>query len=186
MSLAAWTGFASPAAGLTCAKPPNGAELAIRSGWPEAAPFEHVVIATIRAIQPENGDAGTWGEVLTVDVDAVLRGDLPLSSIEIFNPPLGLSGWLGFRPGAQYLIAVNPPSEGTGGRPATSLCAPNELITSPDRFAELLSFAAEPRLSNTAVPRGTPLIGWGIAMLLVALALRVIAGRSMKSDGHIH
>jgi hypothetical protein len=186
VSLTGWPGSTSSAAGLTCATPANGAELAIRTGWPEAKPLEHVVIATIREIQPENGDAGTWGEVLTVDVDAVLRGDLPLSTLEIFNAPLGASGWVGFRPGAQYLIAAGPASEGTGGRPATSLCAPNEEITSPDRFAELVSFATEPRLSNTALPSRSALTGWGIALLLVAFTLGVVTRRSMKTDGLIH
>ena len=181
ISATAWPDSTSPAAGLTCATPANGAELAIRTGWPEAEPFEFVVIATIREIQPENRDAGTWGEVLTIDVEAVLRGDLPLTTLEIFNPPLGASGWVGFRTGAQYLIAAGPPSEGTGGRPVTSLCAPNEEITSPDRFAELVSFATEPRLSNTAMPSRSALIGWGIALLLAALALGVVTRRSMKT-----
>lgn len=179
-------GVTGHVAGLTCATPVDGAELAITSGWPDAAPFEFVVIGTIRDIQAERGDAATWGEVLSLDVDAVLRGDLPLSALEIFNPPLGSAGWLGFRPGAQYLIAANPSSEGTGGRVSTFLCAPNEEISSPERFAELVSFAAEPRLPDTAMPSTSSAAGWGYALVLLDITLGAIGRRRMQADGCSH
>lgn len=176
----------SPAAGLTCATPPDGAELAIRSGWPEAAPFEFVVIATIRDITPANGDASTWGEVLEIHVEAVLRGDLPMSTSAIFNPPLGASGWPGFRAGAQFLIAANPNFDGTDGQLSTSLCAPNEEITSAERFDELVSFSAEPRLSDTALPTNSALPWWGVALLLLSLTIGVHVRRNRRSDDSVH
>lgn len=176
----------SHAAGLTCATPPDGAELAIRSGWPEVAPFEFVVIATIRDITPANGDASTWGEVLGIHVEAVLRGDLPMSTSAIFNPPLGASGWLGFRPGAQFLIAAHPNFDGTDGQLSTFLCAPNEEITSPERFNELVSFSAEPRLSDTAVPPNSALPRWGVTLLLLGTALGIAVRRNRRSHGSVH
>ena len=186
LAVAISVGVTGHAAGLSCASAPDAAELAITSGWPEASPVEFVVIGTIRDIRPQNGDSATWGEVLTIDVDAVLRGDLPSSALEIFNPPLGSAGWLGFRPGAQYLIAANPSSEGTGGRVSTFLCAPNEEITSTDRFAELVSFAAKPRLPNTAIQPTSTTVGLGYALILMGITLGMIGRRRMRADDRFH
>jgi hypothetical protein len=123
--------------------------------------------------------------VLGIHVDAVLRGDLPMSTSAIFNPPLGASGWIGFRPGAQFLIAANPNYDGTDGQLSTFLCAPNEEITSPDRFAELVSLSAEPRLSDTALPTSSPLPWWGLALLLLGVTLGVAARSNRRFDGSI-
>lgn len=186
VGLSAWTVQADSALGLSCATPPNGAELAITSGWPEAAPLDYVVIATIRDIQPVNGDSGTWGEVLVVRVDAVLRGDLSLSTTEIFNPPLGSPGWPWFTAGGQFLIGAHASSEGTGGRISTNLCAPNEEIASPDRFHELVALSAEPRLSNTAMPRPGSFPTWGLGLVVLGCAITIAARRSMGGRDNVH
>jgi len=145
--LTAW-----PAASLSCAPTEGYQDDAIQSGWPPDAPFEYVFIATIGEIQPVQGDSGTWGEILHLRVDAVLRGDLPLTTSEIYNPPLGSSGWLRFRAGLQYLIAARPPAEGTHGMAYTFLCSPNEEITSVDQFNTLVSYSDHPVLADTAIP----------------------------------
>jgi hypothetical protein len=187
VGLTAWAAMPEPTAALTCATAPNGAELAIRSGWPEAAPLDHVLIATILEIQPVNGDAGTWGEVLTVNIDAMLRGDLPPSTVEIFNPPLGSPGWPWFTPGGQFLIAAHANGgEASGGRISTNLCAPNEEITSADRFQELVALSAEPRLADTAMRPVSPLPFAGVGLVLLGLTLATVRRRSMRSNDRVH
>ena len=160
-----------PAAGLTCGPTKGYQDEAIQSGWPPDAPHEHVVIATIGDIRPIQGDSASWGEILHVRLDAVLRGDLPLDTSQIFNPPLGSSGWIPFRAGRQYLIAAHPPSEGTYGAVQTFLCSPNEEVTSVDQFNMLVSYADDPVLADTAMPHerhDLSLMGW---FLVVASGL---------------
>jgi hypothetical protein len=163
----------TPVVGLSCGPRHGFEDEMIRDGWPEAAPYDYVVIATIDDIQPERGDSGTWGEVLRVRIDAVLRGDVPLATTEIFNPPLGSSGWLGFEVGHRYLIGARPPAEGTGGRIYTFLCAARA------RFDELVSYSAHPVLSDTALepPGRVAELGW----LLVGAALSLAAWRQISS-----
>ena len=88
---------ASPAFALTCEPSEGHAEEAIRSGWPPDAPHEYVFIATIGRISPVKGDSDTWGDIVEIRVDAVLRGDLPFATTELYNPPLDYSGWGRFR-----------------------------------------------------------------------------------------
>jgi LPXTG-motif cell wall-anchored protein len=178
-------GAVSHAEALTCAShPDDAAELVIGSGYPERGPYEHVVIATVLNIEPVNGDAGSFGQVLTVELDAVLRGDLPLSTPEIFNPSLGLAGWPWFNIGRQYLIPAHPNFDGDDGRVSTFLCAPIEEISSPDRFRELVSFSPNPVLPNTSVTPPSPLPAAGLVLLLIAAA--VAARRRIGTDDHLH
>lgn len=178
MSLAS----ALPTAGLSCAPSEGFEDEMIRDGWPEAAPYQYVVIATIDDIQPERGDSATWGEVLRVQINAVLRGDLALTTTEIFNPPLGSAGWLGFEVGHQYLIGAHPPQEGSGGRISTFLCAANEEVTSQARFDELVSYSGAPVLSDTALepPRRGMELGW----LLLGASACLAAGMRERRTRH--
>ncbi len=141
-------------AALSCGTLPGDEEIAITSGWPQAAPMEHVFIATVLSIRADRGDANTWGEWLTVRIDAVLRGDLPVATTEVFNPSLGSGGWIGFSVGSQFLIAAysKVTFEGSDRPISTWQCAPNEKITSVQRFNELVALSADPRISNTAMP----------------------------------
>ena len=166
-------------AGLSCGPTEGFADEMVRDGWPQAAPYEHVVIATVLEVRPERDDSATWGEVLHVRLDAVLRGNLPLTTTEIFNPPLGGSGWIGFRAGGQYLIGAHDPDEASGGRVPTFLCAANEEITSEARFTEFVSYAAAPRLPDTAASRnsGAEPVGW----LLLAAAM-LLGGRQVRAQ----
>jgi len=178
------------AAGLSCGTLPGDEEIAITSGWPQAAPMEHVFIATVLGIRAERGDANTWGEWLTVRMDAVLRGNLPLATIEVFNPSLGSGGWIGFSVGSQFLIAAYPNVTVDGSdRPiSTWQCAPNEKIASVERFNELVAFSADPRISNTAMPPPDPPISLpqvaGLALVVTGLVLA--ARRRMGGDGSVH
>lgn len=171
--------IASSTTGLTCGRTPDDLEVAITSGWPQASPADHVVIATITDILPERGDAFTWGERLTVQIDAVLRGDLPLMTLEIFNPPLGAAGWPDFRVGGQFLIVAHPDTS-NGGRLSTWLCPPNEEISSIERFNHLVAMAASPRISNTAMPPPpAPIVlfqATGLVLIGLAVSL-VVRGR---------
>jgi hypothetical protein len=171
----------APAEALTCAITEGAAEALIRDGWPPAAPYEYALIVTVIEITPERGDSGSYGEVLRVRTDAVLRGDAPLSTVEIFNPPLGIAGWPDFAPGHQYFIGANPPSESTGGRIQTFLCAPNEEITTRARFAELLSYSAHPMLPSTAV--SPPSRGEWLGVILVLASLIGVGWRARRSIG---
>jgi hypothetical protein len=177
-AVASLLGHVSNGDALTCAPhPDNVAELVIRSGYPEDAPHEDVVIATIEDIRPEGGDAFTFGETLIVRIDAVLRGGLPLTTREIYNPPLGVSGWPGFTQGGQFLIAAGPAVwEGIGDVVSTSLCAPNEQITSRDRFDQLVFMSTNPILPATSLPAPTSsfaAVGVGLGLVLVGIALAV-------------
>jgi hypothetical protein len=163
---------------------PGDEEIAITSGFPQAAPMEHVFIATVLDIRSERGDADTWGEWLTVRMDAVLRGDLPLTTSEVFNPPLGSGGWIGFTVGSQFLIAAHPSFDEDDGWISTWQCAPNEEITSVERFAALVALSANPLIADTGMPPPDPPISplqiAGLA--LVAAAVVVATRRRMGSD----
>jgi hypothetical protein len=176
-------------AALTCATMPGDEAIAITSGWPQAAPMEHVFIATVLGIRPERGDANTWGEWLTLRMDAVLRGDLPLATIDVFNPPLGSGGWIGFSVGSQFLIAASPQvtADGSDRLISTWQCAPNEKITSVERFDELVALSADPRISNTAMPPPDPPITLPqvAGLALVATAVVLAARRRMGGDGSV-
>ena len=177
-------------AALSCGTLPGDEEIAITSGWPQDAPMEHVFIATVLGIRADRGDANTWGEWLTVRIDAVLRGDLPLATTEVFNPSLGSGGWIGFSVGSQFLTAASPQATADGGdRPiSTWQCAPNEEITSVERFNELVALSADPRISNTAMPPPDPPIKLpqvaGLALVAAAVVLAV--RRRMGDDGSVH
>ena len=177
-------------AALSCGTMPGDEEIAIISGWPQDAPMEHVFIATVLGIRAERGDAQTWGEWLTVRMDAVLRGDLPLATTEVFNPSLGSGGWIGFSVGSQFLIAASPQATAGGSdRPiSTWQCAPNEKITSVERFNELVALSAAPRISNTAMPPPGPPIGLlqAAGLALVATSVVLTARRRMGGDGSVH
>ena len=177
-------------AALSCATMPGDEEIAITSGWPQDAPMEHVFIATVLGIRAERGDANTWGEWLTVRVDAVLRGDLPLATTEVFNPSLGSGGWIGFSVGSQFLIAASPQATVDGSdRPiSTWQCAPNEEITSVERFNELVALSVDPRISNTAMPPPNPPTNLPqvAGLALVATAVVLAARRRMGDDGSVH
>lgn len=165
-----------PAVALTCGgHPDDAAVVLITSGYPPAAPFEHAVIATVQEIRPVQGDAFTWGAILVVRIDASLRGGLPLDTREIYNPPLGLSGWTEFVEGGQFLVAASPAeADGVGPVIATFLCAPNERISSPARFWELVGHAANPMLPATNLPpptSTTTTFAAGLALLGLAVAL---------------
>ena len=176
-----------PTLGISCARLPDDLQVAITSGWPPAAPADHVVIATITDLRAERGDASTWGEHLTVRIDAVLRGNLPLATIEIFNPPLGTSGWPDFRIGGQFLIVAHPDAS-NGGRISTWLCPPNEEITSVERFNQLVALSLDPRISDTAMSPPEPPFGWQqpAGLVLISLAVVFIARRSMSVHDGLH
>lgn len=173
------------AAGLSCARLPGDLEEAIRSGWPAGAPSDYALIGTITGLTEERGDANTWGETLTVRVDAVLRGELPLSEIQIYNPPTGAAGWVGFAAGRQYFIVA---SDAEDGRISTWACPPNEEVTSTDRFAELVAISLAPRVSNTAMtaPEAptAPLALTGV--VLISLAMLAAVRRSMQGHDRFH
>lgn len=176
---------ASPAAALTCEPSEGHAREAIRSGWPPDAPHEFVFIATIGQISPIKGDSHTWGDIVEIRVDAVLRGDLPLATTELYNPPLGSSGWGPFRSGGQYLIAANPSRQDTPGHVYTFMCSPNEEITTDDRFQELIAYSDTPVLADTALPvRGfdpaTP--GW-LLLAAAVLGVAALSGRRVGQTG---
>jgi|SRR5687768_3285201 len=178
------------AAALSCGTLPGDEEIAITSGWPQDAPMEHVFIATVLGIRAERGDANTWGEWLTVRMDAVLRGDLPTATTDVFNPSLGSGGWIGFSVGSQFLIAASRQVTADGSdRPiSTWQCAPNEKITSVERFNELVALSADPRISNTAMPPPAPPINLPqvAGLALVATAVVLAARRRMGGDGSVH
>ena len=177
-------------AALSCGTLPGDEEIAITSGWPQDAPMEHVFIATVLGIRADRGDASTWGEWLTVRMDAVLRGDLPLATTEVFNPSLGSGGWIGFSVGSQFLIAAYSKSTVDGSeRPiSTWQCAPNEKITSLERFNELVALSADPLISNTAMPPPDPPTNLPqvAGLALVATAVVLAARRRMGGDGSVH
>lgn len=177
-------------AALSCGTLPGDEEIAITSGWPQDAPMEHVFIATVVGIRADRGDAQTWGEWLTVRMDAVLRGDLPLATTEVFNPSLGSGGWIGFSVGRQFLIAAytNVTIEGSDRPISTWQCAPNEEIRTVERFNELVALSADPRISNTAMPPpGPPADLLQVAGLaLVATSVVLAARRRMGGDGSVH
>lgn len=179
-------GSVQRAAALTCGIERDAAEQAIVAGWPEADPYEYVFIATVLHVVPEQGGAGSSGEVLTIRIDAVLRGDLPLTTDRVFNPPLGSSGWLGFERGHEYLIAARPNWNDDDGRVSTFLCTPNEEITSRERFAELVALAADPRLPDTALERGSVVRGIGMTVLAGAAVLAIAQLRTMRRRGLLH
>ena len=169
---------ASPAAALTCEPSEGHAREAIRSGWPPDAPHEFVFIATIGQISPVKGDSHTWGDIVEIRVDAVLRGELPLATTELYNPPLDASGWGPFRSGGQYLIAANPSAEDTPGHVYTFMCAPNEEITTARRFHELIAYSDSPTLADTALPvRGFDPSGpgWFLAADAVVVGIVTLA-----------
>lgn len=175
---------ASSAVALTCEPSEGHAREAIRSGWPPDAPHEFVFIATIGQTRPIKGDSHTWGDIVEIHVDAVLRGDLPLATTELYNPPLDASGWGPFRGGGQYLIAANPSAEDTPGDVHTFMCSPNEEITTTDRFQELIAHSDAPVLADTALPvRGFDpsvsgsLLAAAVVMMIVTL-IRSRVGRT--------
>lgn len=164
-----------PAAALTCgitaSMPTNSAELAIAGGWPDD-PYDLVVIGTLLGVDAEQGDAATSGETLTVQLDAVLVGSTPGRTVEIFNPPLGSAGWIGFEVDGQYLIAAyKDPEHGL----STFLCTPNQRIETRERFDQLVSFAEDPLIPDTAAALAAPEIAaspatsLGILLTLVTL-----------------
>lgn len=171
----------SPAGAVVCDPPPGQAAEAIQTGWPPDAPHEFVFVATIREITPVQGDSHAWGEIVELRVDAVLRGDLPLAIIDLYNPPLGASGWGPFRTGGQYLIAANPSPRGMPGYVMTTLCSPNEEVTTEARLQELLAYSAAPVLADTAVSGPeleTAILGWTFLGGSVALAITTVGRRA--------
>lgn len=163
----------SPASGLSCgvtaSMPPNSAELAIAGGWPEGAPYAAVLIGTVLAIDPEQGDAAIFGDTLTIRVDALLVGELPLPTVTVFNPPTGGPGWLGFEAGRTYLIAAFVDKD---HGLSTGLCTPNQRVDSRKRFDYLVSIATNPVVPDTSTTSqrgvGPRLPALGLALLLLA------------------
>jgi len=164
--------------GITASMPTNSAELAIAGGWPDD-PYYVVLIGIVLGIDPEQGDAGTFGETLTVQVEGVLVGTTRGRTVEIFNPPLGGSGWIGFEVDGQYLIAAYEDEE---HGLLTFLCTPNQPVESRERFDQLVSLAEAPLVPDTSMVQAAPAIqGWpavvlgvlvGFIALLRALVLR--------------
>ncbi len=164
----------APSTGLVCEPADGHIAEAIQSGWPPDAPHEFVFIATVREVP---GDSRTWGHIVEIHVDAVLRGDLPLTTTQLYNPPLDASGWGPFRSGAQYLISANSSDHDMPGQVFTTRCSPNEEIRTADRFHELIEYAETPLLADTAMPvnRFDPAtLGW---LLLGAAAVLGVAER---------
>ena len=163
------------AASVVCEPAEGHTQEAIQTGWPPDAPYEYVLVATIQHVRPLRGDPDTWGQMLEIRVEAVLRGDLPLSTSKLYNPPLGVYGWQPFRVGRQYLIAAGPSANGTPGEIFTSRCAPNEEITTRERFDELVGYSERPILADTALPTensGTTLTGWLLVGVAAGIAFR--------------
>jgi hypothetical protein len=159
------------AIGLTCANTPNGAELAIAGGWPQDAPYDYVLIGVVSVRDPIRGDAATWGEHLTVDVQAVLLGDGISSVAKILNPPTGSAGWTPFREGRRFLIAGYVTDDGL----TTFLCTPNERITSQARAEELIALARQPTAPDTASRAEADVspVVTGIGFVVLAAAIAV-------------
>lgn len=174
---------------LTCGThPPDAAAQVITVGYPRDAPYRDVFIATIERILPDRGDAMTFGATLIIRVDAVLRGDLALSTREVYNPSLGLAGWVGFREGGQFLIAAGPAVvDGLGEVLSTFACAPNEEIRSPERFWELVRLSPRALLPATSVPRQWAEAPWAtVGLGLLALSLGLALRRTMGRNGLVH
>ncbi len=138
--------------GITATMPANSAELAIAGGWPDD-PYDAVVIGAITGIRSVQGDAGTFGETLTVDLEAVLIGPKTRGAVEIFNPPLGSAGWIGFEVGTRYLIAAYADEE---HGLSTFLCTPNQRVDTRERFEQLISVAEHPFVPDTATNTAAP------------------------------
>lgn len=166
--LAGAPGTAALTCGLSAARPPNAAELAIRGAWPADTQFDFVLIGTVRALRPVRGDAGAHGERVAVAVEAVLRGvDISVDET-IYNPPLGSSGWLTFEVGHRYLIAGYKGDQGL----STWLCTPNQRVDSRDRVAQFIGLAQQPTLPDGAY---RPAVGINSALLSVGIALLLLA-----------
>lgn len=168
----------TPTTSLVCEPAAGHIAEAIQSGWPPDAPHAFVFIATVGEITPIKGDSHTWGDIVQIRVDGVLRGDLRLTTTQLYNPPLDASGWGPFRSGAQYLISANPSEQDMPGQVYTTMCSPNEQITSAARFNELIAYAETPLLADTALPgrRSDPsALGW---LFVGAAAVLGVAARA--------
>ncbi len=158
--------------GITASMPTNSAELAIAGGWPDD-PYDVVLIGIVLGIDPEQGDAATFGETLTVQVEAVLVGTTRGRTVEIFNAPLGAAGWIGFEDDGRYLIAAY---EDEQHGLSTFLCTPNQPVASRERFDQLVSLAEAPLVPDTSMVQAAPAIqGWPaivLGVLVGFIALR--------------
>lgn len=170
----------APVGAIVCEPSEGHEEEAIRTGWPPDAPYEFMLIATIEEVHAIRGDRETWGELIDMRIDAVLRGDLPLATNELHNPGLGTYGWETFEVGGQYLIAASASTAETPGDVYTSGCAPNEEVTSTARFDELVSYSAAPVLADTASPVHSgrmAQLGW---MLVVIAGVMVVLAKAPR------
>lgn len=157
----------APAAGLTCAESgetPGVIEAVMEGTHPRSGTWEVIAAGTVTAVAPHNGDYGTWGADVTLQVRYWLRGDGG-STLEFYDPPAGSSG-IGFEVGADYLVLAS--HNDAEDRLETFLCDLTYRLENYERVEQLANrFGAT--IPDTAVltaPAPLSIAGW----VLVAIA----------------
>jgi len=99
----------------------------------------------------------------------VLIGPITNGAVEIFNPPLGSAGWIGFEIGTRYLISAYADEE---HGLSTNLCTPNQRVDTRERFDQLISVAENPFVPDTATNTAAPDV-WGLPAAILGVLLLV-------------
>ena len=167
------TASAQPSAALTCGESgetPGVIESVLDGTHARTDRWEVIAAGTVTAVEPLDGDYGSLGAWVEIEVAYWFRGGDVQPTLRFFDPPAGGSG-VGFEPGASYLVLASEDLS-WGGRLATGLC---ELTHELMDFTRVEQLAAEfgATMPDTALSSAggssPPLLGAGLLLLALAL-----------------
>ena len=148
-----------------------------------AEQWQVIAAGTVTSIEPLNGDYGSFGAWVQMNVAYWFRGgDQP--TLTFYDPPAGISG-VGFEIQGRYLVLASDDLDWEG-RLATGLCELTHRLADFRRMEQLANeFGGT--IPDTALPsRGNSpwqLAGTGVLLLALAIASHTRAARSFIGPG---